>query len=81
MDEPERLIGLLEILRAHGVTHYKDNELELSLSLAEVRPVVSPTKDTGAKTNPMRPMYQKLFPHGAPSFRDFKDAGLVTEEK
>ncbi len=81
MEDPERLITLLEILQAHGVTHYKDSEVDISLSPPLPGSVQMQPKDTGAMTNAPRSAFARLFPGGRPpSFADFKDAGLVTEE-
>ena len=74
MDESFRLIELLETLRAHGVTHYKDADVEITLGAPPAVAVEMVRKDTGATVNTKKQQYEKLFPGGkAPSFSDFKE--------
>ena len=80
MEEPQRLIELLEILRQYGVLHYRDDEIEISLAAAEASPAAPKPREDGTTVPMKRQAYESLFKGRPPSFQDFKDRGLPITE-
>ncbi len=76
------LVALIDALRQNGVREYHNGDFHLSLDPVreDVKAVTLPKMQL-VNGNPKYSMYEKVFGRTPPSFDQFRDMGLVTEEK
>lgn len=75
------LTQLIALLKANGVTEFAQGDLRLVVRPAPEAASITTAVGQNAQFNKRAGMYASLFNGRIPSFDDFKQAGLVTEEQ